>query len=43
MEKSILDERGRERERYPIDVGSYILVQDGEKVASKKIVLDGIQ
>ena len=34
----LLDERGRERERYPIDVGSYILVEDGEKVASKKII-----
>ena len=34
----LLDDRGRERERYSIDVGSYILVQDGEKVASKRII-----
>jgi DNA-directed RNA polymerase subunit beta' len=34
----LLDERGRERERYPIDVGAYLQVSDGEKVASKKII-----
>jgi hypothetical protein len=34
----LLDERGRERERYAIDVGAYILVNDGEKVASKRII-----
>ncbi len=32
----LLDERGRERERYSINVGAYVLVEDGEKVASKK-------
>ena len=34
----LLDERGRERERYPVDVGAYVLVGDGEKIASQKII-----
>ena len=34
----LLDDRGRERERYPIGVGAFIRVDDKDKVPAKKII-----